>query len=343
VPEPATPPEPAAAEEWPWRRVLVLAAVVLRRATANLMDHRASQLAAGVSYFALISLFPLALLAFSMFGVVLRDEELQRRVLDGLVEGVPVDAPIVEEALAALASGGLTIGTVALVGTIWTGSALAASLRNALNVAFDVTRRRPFVPGKLIDLTIAPALGLLLLASLALTAGWRFAQSEAVSVGILRDQSIVWEIGAVGITGLMSFIAFLFLYWLLPNAELRLRDLWPGALIAALGFEAVKFGFVFYLANFGSYDVVYGSLGGVITMLIWVYMSANIMLFGAEVSAEVPRVLEGRARHGEEGARDVGWRESAFLLLRGLVLGPAGEEPEPRRAGSPAERPEGEA
>ena len=331
-----------ASARWSPRRVVLVALVVLRRALANFLDDRASQLAAGVSYFALISLFPIALLAFSVFGVVLRDEELQRRVLDGLVEGIPVDAPIVEEALAALASGGPTIGAVALVGTIWTGSALAASLRNALNVAFDVDQRRPFVQGKLVDFTIAPGLGLLLLASLTLTTGWRFAQSEAVDLGILRDQPLVWELGAVGITGLVSFFAFLFLYWLLPNAGLRPRDLWPGALLAAVGFEAVKFGFVFYLANFSSYDVIYGSLGGVITMLIWVYVSANIMLYGAEVSAEVPRVLSGQARHGYAEARDVSWRESAFRLLRGLFLGPVEERPEPRRWASPREVPRGE-
>ena len=308
--------------------------------TANFLDDGASQLGAGVSYFALISLFPLALLAFSVFGLVLRDEEVQGRVLDGLVEGIPVDTPIVEEALAGLASGGVTIGVVALVATIWTGSALAAALRNALNMVFDVNRRRPFVQGKLVDFMIAPALGLLLLASLTLTTGWRFAQAEAVNVGILHDQPLVWELGAVGITGLISFLAFLFLYWLLPNAGLRPRDLWPGALLAAVGFEAGKLGFAFYLANFSSYDVIYGSLGGVITLLVWVYVSSNIMLFGAEVAAELPRVLRGEARHGHEGTRDVGWRESVFPLLRGLFLGPIEEQPQPRRWASPrAERP----
>ena len=339
----APPPEPAAAEEWPWRRVLVLTMVVLRRATANFIDDRGTQLAAGVSYFALISLFPLALLAFSVFGLLLRDAALQARVLDQLVDSIPVSAPLVEDSLAALASEGVTIGLLALGATIWTGSALAAALRNALNVVFDVEQRRPLVVGKLIDLTIAPVLGLLLLASFVLTTVWRVAQAEAFDLGILRNQSFVWELGAFGIAGAMSFVAFLFLYWLLPNSPLRVRYLWPGALLTAVAFEAVKVGFAFYLAYFGHYDVIYGSLGGVITLLVWVFVSANIMLFGAEVSAEIPRVLEGQARHGVEGTRDVRWRESVVLLVRGLVLGPAAEEPEPRRAELPAERPDGEA
>ena len=77
--------------------------------------------------------------------------------------------------------------------------------------------------------------------------------------------------------------------------------------------------------------MIYGSLGGLITLLVWVFLSANIMIFGAEVSAEIPRVLEGQARHGVEGTRDVRWRESVVLLVRGLVLGPVDAEPEPQR------------
>ena len=341
MPEPPTPPEPAV-EEWPWRRVLVLATVVLRRATANFIDDRGTQLAAGVSYFALISLFPLVLLAFSAFGLLLRDAALQARVLDELVGALPVQAPLVEDTLTAMANEGVTIGALALLGTVWTGSALAAALRNALNIAFDVHQRRPLVIGKLIDFTIAPVLGSLLLASFVLTTVWRVAQAAAVDIGILREQSLFWELGAVVIAGVMSFLAFLFLYWLLPNSHLRVRYLWPGALLAAVGFEVVKLGFAFYLASYSHYDVVYGALGGLITLLVWVYLSANIILFGAEVSAELPRVLEGRGRHGYEDARDVSWRESAYVLLRGLFLGPTGEEPEPRRAGAPGERPGGE-
>ncbi len=311
----------------------MLALVVARRATANFISVGAAQIAAGISYYALISLFPLALLAFSAFGLVLRDEELQQRVLDGIVAGIPVEAPIVEEALAALASGGATIGLVALVATIWTGSALAAALRRALNTIFEVDRARPFVQGKLVDVTIAPVLGFLLLVSLVLTTGWRLAQAEAVDFGILREQGFVWELGAVGITGLISFLAFLFLYWLLPNSSLRPRYLWPGALLTAVGFEAVKFGFAAYLAHFGNYDVIYGSLGGVIAMLVWVFVSVNIMLLGAAVSAEIPRALRGEDRPGDESARDVRWRESALLLLRGLFFGPDESTPEPRRRG----------
>ena len=313
----------------PPRSMPVFAVAVLRRATANFIDDRATQLSAGISYFALISLFPLVLLAFSVFGLLLRDEALQARVLDAIVDGIPVDAPLVEESLAALASEGVTIGFVALLATIWSGSALAAALRNALNVTFDVERRRPLLHGKVIDFIVAPVIGALLIASLALTAGWQLAHSEAVGLG--WDHPLLWDAGAVAITGLATFLAFVFLYRVLPNVRPHVRHVWPGALLAAVGFEAVKVGFAYYLANFGNYDVVYGSLGGVITLLFWVYLSANIVLFGSEVAAEIPHVLRGEARRGRDDAPEMGLRESATVLLRGLVLGPVEQRPEPPR------------
>ena len=110
----------------------------------------------------------------------------------------------------------------------------------------------------------------------------------------------------------------------------------------SLGIEVAKQGFAFYLAGFASYDVVYGSLGGVFALLFWVYLSANILLFGAEVAAELPHVLREEPRHGHAGATEANWRGSLLAVLRGLVLAP-GEQvgpalPEHPADGDPPER-----
>ena len=303
------PPDAPPSDEGPSRPgAAALALLVLRRAAANFLDDRALHLAAGVAYFALVSLFPILLLAFSAFGLVLRDLALRRRILDALVDGLPVHSPIVEDALASLAGGGATIGAAALVGAVWAASALAASMRAALAVVFGVERERPFLRARLIDIAVAPALGLLLLLSLALTTGWRVAQAEAGDLGVFSRLTPLWEAGAIAIAGAMSFLAFLLLYRVLPHVPgLRLRLLWPAALLAAALFEGFKLGFAFYLANFSNYDVVYGSLGGAVALLVWVYASAVVLLFGAEVAAELPYALRGEARRAERQAlRDAG-------------------------------------
>ena len=326
-----------AAETGAGRSALIIALLVLRRATANFVEDRATQMAAGISYFALFSIFPFVLLAFAIFGIVLRDEGLQQDVIAEIIDALPIEDESIVSAVTNLADQGTTIGVFALLGTLWAASALSAALRSALNVTFEVGDKRALVRGKLLDLTVLPALGLLFLASLVLSTVWRVAQAEVSDRGIFEELTPLWELGAIGIPGLISFVGFLFLYWFLPNRPLQFRYLWPGALIAAIGFEAAKFGFTIYLANFGNYDVVYGSLGGVITLLVWVYLSANIMLFGAEVAAEVPHVLHGEERHGIAGALDVDWRRSLPVAVARPDLRPrrrrhAGRARRPRLA-----------
>jgi YihY family inner membrane protein len=82
-----------------------------------------------------------------------------------------------------------------------------------------------------------------------------------------------------------SFLAFLVMYRFLPNTSVRLRDVWLGALLASIAFEGVKWGFVYYVQNYIDYKVIYGSVGAVVALLTWVYLSAIIVLLGALVSS----------------------------------------------------------
>ncbi|MSQ41769.1 MAG: YihY/virulence factor BrkB family protein [Dehalococcoidia bacterium] len=317
---------------------LMLAARILRRATINFTEDRCTQMAAAISYFALFSLFPLTLLAVSIFGIVLRNAAVQGRVLQAIVDLLPIEATSIESSLRAVAHLGPTLTVVSLAGALWTAGALSAAVRHSLDVAFDARRGRPYLRGKLIDYALLPGLGLLLLASFALTAAWRVAQARADALPWLGGElRWLWDLGALTLPALISFAMFLFLYWLLPNTKVRVQDAWPGALLAALGFEALKHGFATYLAYFAAYNVVYGSLGGVIALLLWIYLSANILLFGAEVAAEVPHVLAEEPRHGHAGATEAGWRRSLVALLRGLVLRPEQDAAAPPSHG-PGER-----
>ncbi len=116
---------------------------------------------------------------------------------------------------------------------------------------------------------------------------------------------------------------------LLPNRRVLLRYAWPGALIAAVAFEAVKYGFTIYLANFNDYQI-YGSLAGAMVLLFWVFLSSNIMLFGAEIANEIPHVVNAEPRHGFE--EDEGnWRSALWSFIRGLALAP-GDRPHPEHA-----------
>ncbi|MEX2372343.1 MAG: YihY/virulence factor BrkB family protein [Dehalococcoidia bacterium] len=305
---------------------------MLGRAASNFAEDRGTQLAASISYYALFSLFPLTLLAISIFGIVLRDEAIQLRVLNGIINYLPVENTTVADSLRQTADLGPTVTIVSLVGAIWTSAALAAAIRQTLNQVFEVRRRRPMARAKLIDLTLLPVIGVPLLGGIVLTAIWRLFQREFTDrIGLVPgDISWAWDLGALAIPLAMSFVAFAALYRFAPNISHPWRYIVPGALFAAVAFEALKAGFAFYLQNFGNYSI-YGSLGSVIILLFWVYLTANILIFGAEVSSEIPHVLRQEPRHGTR-ADEGDWRHALLAFAKGLFMVQDDEEADPVHA-----------
>jgi membrane protein len=297
---------------------------VLARSTSNFIEDRGTHMAAAISYYGLFSLFPLTLLAVAIFGIVLRSPTVQSRVLDEILTQLPIDPGnqgSIQSALQNAASLGPTLSIVSLLGAIWTAGALSASIRSALNVIFQAPRNRPLVRGKMIDYALIPVIGLPFLGGIVVTTGWRIAQHRVAELPFVQDRLLwLWELGVFLIPLALSFFAFLLLYWMVPNRRVRFRYAWGGALLAAVLFEGLKVGFAYYLADFASYDVVYGPLSSVIVLLFWVYLTANITLFGAEVAAETPHVVLEEPRHGVASSGEGNWRQALKAFLRGLVL-----------------------
>jgi membrane protein len=121
----------------------------------------------------------------------------------------------------------------------------------------------------------------------------------------VRDLEPLTRAGAwvivVAISTALLFATFAVLYRVVPAAPTRMRDIWPGALAAAAGFEGLQYGFSIYLAFFGHYNRVYGSLGAVVAFMFFVYLASMVFLFGAEIASEYPRL---RDRAGAEDGSD---------------------------------------
>ncbi len=308
----------------------------LGRAAGAFSNDRGTQMAAAISYYTFFSLFPLTLLAVSLFGIVLRDEELQARVLDAIVDFLPLESATIEGSVRSVAELGPTLTVFSFLGTLWSAAALSASVRSALNVVFGAGRRRPFLRAKLIDFALLPIIGLPLLGGLLISGVIRFAQEELLdwSPTLYELVGFSWGLVAILVPFLLTFLAFILIYWLLPNRTLRFRYLWPGALIAALAFELLKAGFTFYLQNFGTFDVVYGSLASVIILLFWIFLTANILILGAEIGAELPGVLyPDPTEEADTPGEESNWKQSVWKLLLGLVMVTEEEDEEdaPRR------------
>jgi len=203
-------------------------------------------------------------------------------------------------------------------------------VRSSLNHVFRVNTPRPIVLQKLLDLGIVLAFAPFFIGSVVATSALRLARTASEDLHYLGDLpenlGAAWWIASTALPLAISFVAFFFTYWLVPARRTNAKYVVGGALLAAVLFEVVKLGFTIYLENFSSYDVVFGSLGAVVAFLFWVYLSANILLLGAEVVSETPDVMAGRFDERQPGPQRT-TKQKVLRLLRGLILRPKDETP----------------
>jgi len=281
------------------RRLLTLTV----RSVQEFGDDRCTHMAAAISYYALFSLFPLLIFMVSIFGIFLQSSSLQEDLIDKVLEFIPLTSgegrDEVRDAIGAIAGISIPLSIVGLLGLAWSASALFGAIRTSLNIAWDIETSRHFVKQKLLDLGMVAGVGVFFLLSIGTTTLLRTTQEASSDIlgPLSSNTAFFWRVTPYLMPAIFSFGAFTVLYRFVPNAPIKIGDVWPGALIAAIFFEIIKNGFSFYLANFGRYDVVYGSLGAVVALLFWMYLSAVVLLLGAEVASEYPRVKSGKYDH----------------------------------------------
>jgi membrane protein len=260
-------------------------------------------MAAAISYYALFSLFPLLIFMVSIFGIFLQSGSLQEDLIDEVLEFIPLTSDEgrneVRDAIGAIAGISIPLSIVGLLGLAWSASAMFGAIRTSLNIAWDIETSRHFVKQKLLDLGMVAGVGVFFLLSVGTTGLLRTTQEASSDIlgPLSSNTAFLWRAIPYLMPAIFSFGAFMVLYRFVPNAPIKIGDVWSGALIAAIFFEIIKNGFSFYLANFGRYDVIYGSLGAVVALLFWMYLSAVILLLGAEVASEYPRVKSGKYDH----------------------------------------------
>ncbi|MYA02542.1 MAG: YihY/virulence factor BrkB family protein [Chloroflexi bacterium] len=304
-----------------WRRWLVLhlgwwrtdLRLLAKRSVSEFLDDHCAQLAASMSYYVFFSLFPLAILVVSIAGVLLTDDSLREEVVDGLFELLPLQSGAgkedLEQLIEPIADGRSAVGVISVLGLIWAATGMMSALRFSLDSAWDLEFRRPFVRGKLVDLGLVLGVGGLLTISIGATAvlqvGTDVSDSVSDSLGPFGAEATgFFRLVTVLLPFLLTWTTFTIIYKVVPSVTTRVRDVVAGALVGALLFEALKHGFAFYLRNFSNYDAVYGSLGAAIALLFFVYLAACVLLFGAEIAAEWPRVMYGHYDDEDDEAEE---------------------------------------
>ncbi len=258
----------------------------LPRAIEDMFADRCTQYAAAIAYRVLFSLFPLTIALVSIFGLVLQDDELRQQVIDELVDFLPVSEVgqgNIQTSIEQIATPLSAIGLISLVALLWGASGMMASIRLGLEAALKVDRGRPAVRAKLVDFVLIAAAGVLVLVIVGLSAFGAFfsrlvdrftewADVAAPSGILLRDGL---QLIAIGVTVLL-------LYRFVPARRLTRRAALAGATLTAVGVWGSTKVLAIVFADFSRYNLIYGSLAGVMTFLFFVYVVAWILLLGAE-------------------------------------------------------------
>lgn len=261
-------------------------AAALPRAVEDLFRDRCTQYAASIAYRVLFSLFPLTIVLVSIFGLVLQDDELRQDVIDELIDFLPVSEEgqaDVESSIEGIASPLSAIGLISLIALLWGASGMMAAIRIGLEAALKVDRGRPAVHAKAVDFILVGVIGMLVLFVVGLSIVGAFVsrliQDFTEWAGVDTPSFVLLREGVqlflIGVTALL-------LYRYVPAGTLRRPAALAGAIVTAVGIWGAAKVLAILFGSFSSYNVIYGSLAGVMTFLFFVYVVALILLFGAE-------------------------------------------------------------
>ncbi|MFC1845826.1 YihY/virulence factor BrkB family protein [Chloroflexota bacterium] len=261
--------------------------LLIKEAVREFFADNCPLLAASIAFYLLFALFPLALVAISVTGFVLKSTAAQAAVIAGIGNLLPVSGDLIAGTIKGVVNNRGVIGIVAVIVFILGGMSLFYAVSKALNAAWSIRQPRVFLRERLLNFCMMVGAGLLLLITMLLSAGFRaFYQLDIPVWGLLiSDNLLLWHLILFLINTIITFLVFLFLYKFVPNIRIRWRDIWIGALVAAICFEIAKFFFVWLVGNSGYYNLVYGPIGALIALLVWAYVSAVIFLFCAKLTS----------------------------------------------------------
>ncbi|RJF96074.1 YihY/virulence factor BrkB family protein [Noviherbaspirillum saxi] len=270
--------------------------LVIKKAGKEFLDDDMTTYASALSYQVLFSIFPFIIFLIALLGFLHLSsffDWLRGNAQLFLPQEAMGPVNQVIEELQQQKSGVLSLGVVV---ALWSASAAVRATINALNVAYDVRETRP--AWKLYPLSLIYTVGfaaLLIAAAALMTIGPQAMQWIAVQFRIEQLFVTLWAVLRWPIALLLLTLSVAVIYHVAPNVRQRFHFITPGAVLAILFWIATSLGFNFYVSNFANYSATYGSIGTIIVLLLFFFISASALLFGAEVNA----VIEQHAPQAE--------------------------------------------
>ncbi|RLK52555.1 YihY/virulence factor BrkB family protein [Microbacterium telephonicum] len=267
---------------------------VLRKTIREFSSDQCTDIAAALTYYAVLSVFPGLIAVFSLLGVFGQGQAASDAVLDIVDQVAPGDTAAAIRGPIEQIAGSPAAGFALLTGivlAIWSASGYVGAFSRAMNRIYEIEEGRPFWKLKPTQLAVTViAIVLLVIAAFILIVSGPVAAALGDAWGLGEAAQTAWAIVKWPVLALIVVLIVAILYYATPNArQPKFRWLSIGALLAIIVLALATSGFGFYVANFSHYDRTYGSLAGVIVFLLWLWIANLALLFGAEFDAELER------------------------------------------------------
>jgi membrane protein len=283
-------PTGAPRESGPWP--------TLKRTFTEFRDDGMTDWAAALTYYGLLSLFPALIALVSILGVFGDPEKTTSSLTDIVTEiGPETAAATFQGPIESITSDRGTAGVLFFVGlavALWSASGYVSAFGRAQNVIYETPEGRPFWKLRPLQVLVTLVVVVLLaLVSLALVMTGPIVDAVAEPIGIGDTAVQIWEIAKWPVLVAATLLIFAILYYTTPNVKLRgFRFITPGSVLAVVVWLVASAGFALYVSQFGSYDKTYGTLGGLVALLVWLWISNLALLLGAELNAERERNVQ---------------------------------------------------
>jgi membrane protein len=252
--------------------------------------------AASIAYYSLLSLFPFFLLSFAVLGNATADEHDRAAVFAFVLKYFPSQFDFITRQLDEFRTHSFTLGVAGTIALVWGALGFFGAISTAVNYAWGVDKQRSFWKHKLFSFVMLLFAGSILLVALMLVsasqmvgASW-FAGVLARFPGLSMLRSLTVRYA----TTLLFILVVGLVYYFVPNAKVRFRDVWIGAVVTGLLWKGALEGFSWYMRDMNRFSRVNGSIAAVVVFLVWVYTQAVILLYGVEFTAAYARLRRGR-------------------------------------------------
>jgi membrane protein len=278
------------------RSEIRLTALALWRGFVGFYNSDDLTFASSIAYYALLSLFPFFLLAFSIIAGVTSTPEDRVEVLEFVLRYFPGKFDFITKQFDALQQDAVRLGVIGSLLMAWAAMGVFGAITSAVNHAWGVERQPSFFKHKFISfvmLLMAGALfivGLILVSAMNVVEAWWFAAVVERFPGLLVLQGFVLRWATTVVFILVVGLVFYFV----PNAKVRFKDVWVGAVLTGLLWRAALSGFSWYVRDITRFSAIHGQIAAVVVFLLWVYVSAVILLYGVEVTAANARLRRRR-------------------------------------------------